>query len=116
LTGAGAGAGWAGGWFIFGDLSTAALYQFDAMGFPVVDIALRYQDPIPGVGQIVDSGGTVFPIVFGPTGRLVSPLAPFRVRFGDASFGAPQQRVVCIALSGRASIAGDGSATCGLAS
>jgi type IV fimbrial biogenesis protein FimT len=105
-TGNGTGnAGWATGWFVFHDLNGDGAR---AAG----ETVLRVQEPTSGINAIVDSGpSTVFR--FTATGRLNNSTVT-SIQFGtDSGFTDDVQRVVCINVSGRARVAGDGAATCG---
>ena len=103
------GNGWVSGWIIFHDLSNDG-------GKDLGDPLLRVQAPINAINSIV---GTLLPdnlssttFSFTATGRLRNlngvTIMPFG---GDAMFAKTVQRVVCVSLSGRARIAGDGYTT-----
>jgi type IV fimbrial biogenesis protein FimT len=110
--GAGTGAvGWASGWFVFHDANGDGLWTAEAGSIPAETI-LRVQEPTTAIDAIVDSGSST-KFRFSGTGRLYGLSAATSVHFGTATFSQDLQRVVCINVSGRARVAGNGSATCG---
>jgi type IV fimbrial biogenesis protein FimT len=61
-------------------------------------------------GKTVSTTSTVFR--FTATGRLLSLSKPVNLQFGGGNYTQDIQRLVCVNLSGRARIAGDGSQSC----
>jgi type IV fimbrial biogenesis protein FimT len=103
-------AGWASGWFIFHDLDGDGIR--DVGGTPEESV-LRVQQANSALGAIVDSGASTT-FRFTATGRLYSLGAVTSLQFGsDAAFSEDLRRIVCINISGRARVAGDGAASCG---
>ena len=96
--------GWESGWIIFHDLNNNG-QKADA------EPLLRVQGPTTSVNTIVESGAaTVFR--FAATGRL-NLAGSTSIQFGSSpQFDNTLQRVVCVNLSGRARIAGDGTFSC----
>ena len=96
--------GWESGWIIFHDENNNGQ---KASG----ELLLRAQGPTTAVNTIAESGAaTVFR--FTATGRL-NLSATTSIQFGsDPPFANSAQRVLCVNLSGRARIAGDGTASC----
>ena len=96
--------GWESGWIIFHDLNNNGL---KANAEPL----LRAQGAITSVNTIAESGAaTVFR--FAATGRL-NLAGSTSIQFGgNPEFDNTVQRVVCVNLSGRARIAGDGTFSC----
>ena len=108
--------GWQSGWIIFHDRSNPANNDFDT----TTDTMLRVQSPITSMDSIIEAGGSPsYKFIFSPTGRLTVSTAA-TLNFGNESFKNYRnpdnifnlQRVVCVAVTGRARIAGDGTATC----
>jgi type IV fimbrial biogenesis protein FimT len=105
--------GWQTGWIIFHDRNGNGTFQ-------TTDTLLRVQSPITSMDSIIDpSNSPSYSFTFSPTGRLTVATAA-TLNFGGASFKNYRnpdnifnlQRVVCVAATGRARIAGDGTATC----
>lgn len=105
--------GWQTGWIIFHDRDRDGKFQ-------ATDTILRVQSPITSMDSIIDpSSSPSYSFTFSPTGRLTVATAA-TLNFGGASFKNYRnpdnifnlQRVVCVAATGRARIAGDGTATC----
>ena len=97
----GTGAGWVSGWIIFHDVDNSDSYTSG-------DLILRIQGKITNVNSILDSASTKFK--FTATGRLQSLASGAKLlRFGSDPFTESEQRVVCVAVTGRARIAGNGS-------
>lgn len=105
-TGAGTkGAGWAGGWIIFQDLDHNGIRSAD-------EEVLRAQTTHASIDAITASGQST-KVIFNALGRLENLYYATTLRFGgDSRFASAVQRVVCVSLSGRARIAGDGNASC----
>ena len=96
--------GWASGWIIFHDLTNSG--QFGG-----ADELLRVQGPITSINAIVEKNSTLFS--FTATGRLRSSTQVTQLQFGKAdTFDSTVQRVVCVDMSGRTRLVGDGSQTC----
>jgi type IV fimbrial biogenesis protein FimT len=100
--------GWASGWVIFEDVD----------GDRALDVArdrvVRVQPALRSIDSIQDgSSGSTRRIAFTGTGRLYEAAQTATMRFGGPGYEPEQQRVVCLAVSGRARIAGDANATCG---
>ena len=96
--------GWESGWIIFHDENNNGQ---KASAEPL----LRAQGPVTSVDTISESGAaTVFR--FTATGRL-NLAASTSIQFGsNSTFANTVQRIVCVNLSGRARIAGDGTSSC----
>jgi type IV fimbrial biogenesis protein FimT len=100
------GNGWVSGWIIFQDLSNDGNKSTN-------DPLLRVQAPIIAINSILgtlpdSSSSTTFS--FTATGRLRNLIGTTTMPFGgDSTFAKTMQRVVCVSLSGRARIAGDGN-------
>ena len=96
--------GWESGWIIFHDLNNNGS---KANTEPL----LRAQGVITSVNTIAESGAaTVFR--FTATGRL-NLAGSTSIQFGSTpDFSNTAQRIVCVNLSGRARIAGDGTTSC----
>jgi type IV fimbrial biogenesis protein FimT len=100
------GNGWVSGWIIFQDLSNDGNKSTN-------DPLLRVQAPIIAINSILgvlpDSSSTTT-FNFTATGRLRNLTGVATMPFGgDGMFAKTVQRVVCVSLSGRARIAGDGN-------
>jgi type IV fimbrial biogenesis protein FimT len=104
------GNGWVSGWIIFHDLNNSGTKGKD-------DPLLRVQAPIIAINSILATLPASLPSTtfsFTATGRLRSLTGVTTMPFGgDGMFAKTVQRVVCIGLSGRARIAGDGATSCG---
>lgn len=109
----GATTGWQSGWIIFHDRNADNVFQS-------TDTLLRVQSPLTSMDSILDpSGSPSYMFVFSPTGRVRLTDAA-TLNFGNDSFKNYKnpdnifnlQRVVCMAATGRARVAGDGTATC----
>lgn len=99
------GAGWASGWIVFVDSDRDG--QRSAS-----EEVLRVQAGNPAVGTITASGN-VARLRFVATGRLLNLNSATTLQFGDSLYlPASARRVVCMSVSGRGRIAGDGSASC----
>lgn len=96
--------GWASGWIIFHDLDNSANYV-------KADELLRVQGPIVAIHSIAEPNSTIFS--FTATGRLRSASQITSLEFGDSdTFVSSLQRIVCVDISGRTRLAGDGSSSC----
>lgn len=95
--------GWQSGWIIFHDLNNNGHKT-------ATETLLRVQAPLTAIDAISETG-TATKFRFSPTGRL-SLSASTTLQFGGKKYSNDLQRVVCINLSGRARIAGDGTKTC----
>lgn len=102
--GTGSTTGWESGWIIFHDLIPNG-QKTNA------EPLLRAQGAITSVNTIAESGAaTVFR--FTATGRL-NLAASTSIQFGSTpDFSNAAQRIVCVNLSGRARIVGDGTTSC----
>jgi type IV fimbrial biogenesis protein FimT len=99
------GNGWVSGWIIFHDLN-------DDGNIDTGEPLLRVQAPITSINSIVGSGTSTI-LRFTATGRFPNPNGTTTMRFGgDGVFDKKVQRIVCVSLSGRARIAGDGNTVC----
>jgi type IV fimbrial biogenesis protein FimT len=106
-TGAGTdGNGWVTGWLIFEDRDNSGTYNTG-------DQLLRVQSPITTVNSIVENGTASYKFRYYATGRFRSVSNATTIQVGsEDAFNASQQRVLCLAASGRARVAGDGNASC----
>ena len=98
--------GWASGWIVFHDLDGNGERNGD-------EGLLRIQARLSGIDTIA-TGGTPTLFRFGATGRLVAPGSIASLHFGSTDLDAQVRRVVCVTAGGRARIAGDGTAACGV--
>lgn len=98
---------WKNGWIIFEDRDNSGSHA-------AAEPMLRQQGPLTRSGGVVDGGGTVTKFHFLATGRMRSINDAATLTFNPASGNsdATLQRVVCVSMSGRARIAGDGSTSC----
>jgi type IV fimbrial biogenesis protein FimT len=99
--GTGSKLGWQSGWIVF--------YDLDGNGKKkTTEPLLRVQAPITAIDAIVEPGAaTTFK--FTATGRSIERT---HLQFGGIKTPSDLQRMVCINLSGRARIAGDGTKSC----
>jgi type IV fimbrial biogenesis protein FimT len=104
--GTGSTAGWESGWIIFQDLDNSLTRASD-------EPLLRAQGPITAIDSIAESGAAT-KFRFTATGRLQNLASGVAtIQFGgNPLFPNDVQRVVCVNLSGRARIAGNGTASC----
>ncbi len=102
--------GWVSGWIIFEDRDNSQTYT------PSGDQnqLLRVQGPITNLDSIMETSGSgSTKLQFAATGRMNGLSSATALQFGgNASIPNTRQRVVCINASGRARIAGDGTASC----
>lgn len=104
-TGSGPGSnGWVSGWIIFHDLNPNDGARV------ATDTLLRVQSPITTLDSIVEEH-PVNTFRFTATGRMNLSSAT-QLQFGGDRFDGEMQRVLCVNLSGRARIAGDGYKSC----
>ena len=98
--------GWETGWIIFQDLNNSLTRS---SGEPL----LRAQGPITAIDSIPEAGAAT-KFRFTATGRLQNLASgAATIQFGgNGTFPNDVQRVVCVNLSGRARIAGNGTASC----
>jgi type IV fimbrial biogenesis protein FimT len=100
------GGNWKSGWLVFEDRNNDGLYT---AGEPLI----RQQGALPLSGNIQDGSGTTTKLRFVATGRARDLSSAATLTFNPAtSTDTALQRVVCVSLSGRARIAGDGTTTC----
>jgi type IV fimbrial biogenesis protein FimT len=104
--GTGSTIGWESGWIVFHDLDNS-LTRVSS------EPLLRAQGPITSINSIAESGAAT-KFRFTATGRLQNlSSGGAQVQFGgNPLFPNDVQRVVCVNLSGRARIAGNGTASC----
>jgi type IV fimbrial biogenesis protein FimT len=104
------GNGWVSGWIIYQDLDNDG----NKDNTSPVDPLLRVQAPITSMDSIVEGGsGSSTKIRFTTTGRLLNlSSGATQFQFGGGNYSNEVQRVVCVNLSGRARIAGDGNSSC----
>ena len=95
------------GWIVFEDRDNSGDYNN-------AEPLLRQQGPLSRSSGIVDSSASATKFHFIATGRLRSANDATTITFNPSSGSgdATLQRVVCVSASGRARVAGDGSATC----
>ena len=101
--GAGSTLGWQSGWIIFHDLNNNS-------NKTASETLLRVQAPFTEIDSIAEAGAAT-KFKFSPTGRL-NLTASTSIQFGGRKVANDLQRVVCVNLSGRARIAGDGTKSC----
>lgn len=105
-TGSGPGGnGWVSGWLIFEDRDGSANYSTSGDNSQM----LKVQGPITNLDSIVDASSVKFS--FTATGRLKTVGSATTLQFGS-SIPSDRQRILCINSSGRARIAGSGTASC----
>lgn len=100
------GHGWVSGWIVY----------LDANNDGVIDAGdlLRIQSPIAKMDSITEKDGNTSSVFrFTATGRLFDVSSATSLKFGGSAYASDIQRVLCVNSSGRARIAGDGSASCG---
>ncbi|MGB4116064.1 MAG: GspH/FimT family pseudopilin [Polaromonas sp.] len=96
--------GWVSGWIIFHDLNNNG-------NKAAAEPLLRVQSPITSMDSISD-GGNSTKFEFTATGRQGLAGAA-SLQFGGGNYPNTTQRMVCISMSGRVRVAGDGLADCG---
>lgn len=96
------GNGWVSGWIIFEDRDGSLTRNAG-------DQVLRVQSPITNLDSIVEASSTKFQ--FTALGRMKSLNSATSLQFGS-SIPNTRQRMVCVNQTGRARIAGDGTASC----
>jgi type IV fimbrial biogenesis protein FimT len=101
--GTGSKLGWQSGWIIFHDLNNNGKKTS-------AETLLRVQAPLTGIDSIAEPGAATT-LKFTATGRL-SLSSSTHLLFGGNKTPTDLQRLVCINLSGRARIAGDGTKSC----
>ena len=100
--------GWSSGWIVFQDSNNDGSRSAS-------EPLLHVQSPIAAVDAITENNtgaSTVFR--FTATGRMLVAGSAAQLRFGGNSFSADVQRTVCVNSAGRARIAGNGGASCGV--
>jgi type IV fimbrial biogenesis protein FimT len=103
--GTGSSAGWESGWIIFQDLD-------NSLTRVSTEPLLRAQGPITSIDSIAESGAST-KFAFTATGRLRNlSSGATTLQFGGGNYANDIQRVVCVNLSGRARIAGNGTTAC----
>lgn len=103
------GAEWASGWIIFHDTDKAGDKD-------PAEVILRVQAANTSIDSIAASNASS-KIRFTATGRLNNLKSATSLQFGsDGQFASAVQRVVCVSVSGRARVAGEGSASCSASS
>lgn len=95
------GAGWTSGWIVFEDRNSDASFSSGT------DRLLRIQAGLSGIDKISAATNR---FEFTPLGR--QKWQNKTISFGGDSIAAPRQRIVCIAVTGRARVAGDGKSSC----
>ena len=101
--------GWASGWIIFEDRDGTLNYSATTDASQL----LKVQGPITNLDSIMESGGSASKLQFTATGRMKNLTSATSLQFGsNTTMPNSRQRVVCINASGRARIAGDGTASC----
>ncbi len=95
------GSGWSTGWIIFEDRDSNA--SFDSG----TDKLLRVQAGLNGIDQIKTPTNS---FEFTPMGR--QKWQSQNITFGGDAIAKARQRLVCVAVTGRARVAGDGNASC----
>lgn len=96
--------GWASGWIVFHDRDGNAVRGSS-------EDLLRVQARSTGI-ESISPAGTPTTFRFSAIGRLLAPGSVSSLHFGGPGLSADIRRVVCVSASGRARIAGDGTATC----
>lgn len=99
--------GWVSGWIIFQDTDTDSKYDDGT------DTLLRVQEPIKSMDSIMVGGKTMNAFNFVATGRLANlSSGTVTLTFGGSQYANDLRRTVCVSISGRARVAGDGFASC----
>jgi len=101
--GTGSTLGWQSGWIIYHDLNGNG-------NRTASETLLRVQAPFTEIDSIAEAGAAT-KFKFSPTGRL-NLTSSTSLQFGGNRVANDLQRVVCVNLSGRARIAGDGTKSC----
>ena len=99
------GNGWVSGWIIFEDRDGS---QNNTSAGDQAQL-LKVQAAITNLDSIVEGSSTK--LQFSATGRMKNLASATSLQFGN-SIPNTRQRIVCINLSGRARIAGDGYSSC----
>jgi type IV fimbrial biogenesis protein FimT len=101
------GSDWKTGWIVFEDRNDTGTHTTD-------EPLLRQQGPLSKSGGIVTGSGGTTKFRFVGTGRLRAVAdADFLTFNSTSSTDSASQRVICVNVSGRARIAGDGGSSCG---
>ena len=101
--GTGSTLGWQSGWIVYHDLNGNGNRTAN-------ETLLRVQTPLTAIDSIAETGAAT-KFKFSPTGRL-NLTSSTSLQFGGNRVANDLQRVVCVNLSGRARIAGDGTKSC----
>jgi type IV fimbrial biogenesis protein FimT len=107
-TGSGPGGnGWVSGWLIFEDRDNSNNYNTG-------DQLLKIQPAITSVDTFLESGSSSSTkFEFTPTGRLKNLTSATQLQVGsNFSMTNAQQRTLCVSMSGRVRIVGDGTTSC----
>ena len=104
------GNGWRSGWIIFHDLNRDG--QRDDGSPDPVEPVFRVKSALTNINSIVEGSGASTKFRFTATGRLNLSGSTSLQFGGDGDFAGEVQRVVCVNLSGRARISGDGFTSC----
>ena len=102
--------GWASGWIIFEDRDGSLNYSTSTDASQL----LKVQGPITNLDSIMETSGSgATKLQFTATGRMKGLSSATALQFGsNITMPNNRQRIVCINMSGRARIAGDGTASC----
>ena len=106
-TGSGPGGnGWVSGWIIFQDSNNSGTKT-------AAEPLIRVQAPLTSMDSIVEGGSSSSTALrFTATGRLLNLSSATQFQFGGGNYANDVQRVLCVNLSGRARIAGNGTTSC----
>ncbi len=100
------GNGWVSGWIIFQDSNNNGS---KASTEPLI----RVQAALTSMDSIVEGGsGSSTKFSFTATGRLSGLSSATQLQFGGGNYANDVQRVLCVNLSGRARIVGNGTTSC----
>ncbi len=100
------GNGWVSGWIIFQDSNNNGVKT-------ATEPLIRVQAALTSMDSIVEAGGSSSTkLRFTATGRLLNLSSATQFQFGGGNYASEVQRVLCVNMSGRARIAGDGNTAC----